>query len=72
MKELKIDPKNTMVIGDSSNDIEMLDFISSKNGLAIAMGDADDNVKKHANAVTKDVLHDGFFKAISHIFSSFT
>lgn len=68
LEKLEISPRNTMVIGDSSNDIEMLDFISNRNGLAIAMGNADSNVKRHANAVTKDIEQEGFFNAISHIF----
>ncbi len=68
LKVLRIDPKNAMVIGDSANDIEMFDFIRSKNGLALAMGNAKDFVKAHANAVVDDVNSDGFAEAVSYLF----
>ncbi len=68
LKVLKIDPKNAMVIGDSANDIEMFDFIRSKNGLALAMGNAKDFVKSHANATVSDVESDGFAEAVSYLF----
>lgn len=71
LKTLNIDAKNTMVIGDSSNDIEMLDFIRDNNGLAIAMGNAADNVKNHANAVTNNIRNEGFYNAVIHLFSNF-
>ena len=58
-----------MAIGDSSNDLEMLDYISSRNGLAIAMGDANKEVKTHANAITSGVYDDGFAVAIDNLFS---
>lgn len=63
-----ISAKNTMVIGDSVNDIEMLDYIKKNNGLAVAMGNANNNVKQHANAITKDVTNDGFSVVINDLF----
>ena len=58
-----------MVIGDSSNDIEMFDFVRKHNGLAVAMGNADDVVKQHANAVTDSVNQDGFFNTVKNLFT---
>ena len=69
LRVLKIEPKNSMVIGDSSNDIEMFDFVRKHNGLAVAMGNADDVVKQHANAVTDSVNQDGFFNTVKNLFT---
>ena len=68
LKKLSIAPKNAMAIGDSSNDIEMLDFIKENDGLAVAMGNANSHVKQHANAVTPDVKSDGFAYAVNKLF----
>ena len=65
LDELDIKPNNTMVIGDSANDINMLNFIKQQNGLSVAMGNATDNVKQYANAITSDINQGGFSKAIS-------
>lgn len=69
LRTLKINPQNAMVIGDSSNDIEMLDFVRSKGGLAVAMGNAHNSVKQHANAITSTVTQDGFSNIIEKLFS---
>ena len=69
LRRLNIEPKHAMAIGDSSNDIEMLDFLRKRNGLSIAMGNADDAVKEHTNAVTSSIDEDGFSYAIEHLFS---
>ncbi len=69
LRVLKINPKNAMVIGDSYNDVEMMDFIKQNGGLSVAMGNANDNVKKHANCVTLSVIQDGFSNIIDKIFS---
>lgn len=69
LKKLDINPEQAAAIGDSSNDIEMLEFIRRNNGLAVAMGNASESVKKHANAVTSDIKEDGFCKLIENIFS---
>ena len=46
-------------IGDSSNDIEMLQVC----GVGIAMGNATDAVKAHADEVTTSVQDDGVWNA---------
>lgn len=45
---LKIDVKNAMAIGDSDNDIEMLQTV----GVKVAMSNASDNLKQVANMTT--------------------
>ncbi|MCM1265016.1 MAG: HAD family hydrolase [Candidatus Gastranaerophilales bacterium] len=67
LERLNINPENAMAIGDSSNDIEMLDFINEHNGLSVAMGNAKSNVKQHANAVTSSVYQNGFAEVIDFI-----
>lgn len=47
-KRLELDPSQIMTIGDGNNDIEMLDF----SGLAVAMDNASDTVKAHADKIT--------------------
>ena len=69
LRALKINPKNAMVIGDSSNDVEMMDFIRQRGGLSVAMGNANEKVKEHANLITSSVTQDGFSNIISKIFS---
>lgn len=56
----KADREDSIAIGDGSNDIEMLDFA----GIGIAMGNAADLIKEHADYVTKDVNHDGVYHAL--------
>ena len=69
LRALKLDAKNAMVIGDSANDIEMFDFVRKRNGLAVAMGNAEDNIKTHANAVTSHIDDDGFSAAVGKVFN---
>lgn len=69
LKKLRLNPDSAIAVGDSTNDIEMLDFIRENNGLAIAMGNASDSVKEHANAITTSVTDEGFFNAIKAVFS---
>ena len=68
LKKLNIMPNRVMVIGDSSNDIEMFDYISQRGGLAVAMGNATVETKNHSMAITSLIENDGFSKAISAIF----
>lgn len=70
LDKLNIKSENTMVIGDSSNDVEMLEYIKKNNGLAIAMGNANNQVKQYANAITEDVNSDGFAVAINNLFQN--
>jgi Cof subfamily protein (haloacid dehalogenase superfamily) len=56
---LGLDASSAIGIGDSSNDIEMLQVC----GVGIAMGNARDEIKAHANEVTTSVLDDGIWNA---------
>lgn len=51
--------EDTIAFGDGGNDIEMLDF----SGIGIAMGNAKENVKAHADFVTLSVEEDGITHA---------
>lgn len=53
------DIKDTIAIGDSLNDLEMI----QECGIGIAMGNADEHLKLHADYVTEDISKDGIFKA---------
>ena len=64
-KYLKIDISETVAIGDAPNDMEIL----QKAGLAVAMGNASDEIKALADFVTADNDHDGIVVAINKIFS---
>ena len=50
-QKLNIPKENTYAFGDGENDTEMLHLV----GTSIAMGNADDEVKKHASTVTLTV-----------------
>ena len=54
--------KDTMAFGDGGNDKQMLQHVS----LAIAMGNAGDELKSIADFVTKDVDDDGVAYALKH------
>ena len=56
---LGLDATSAIGIGDSSNDIEMLQVC----GVGIAMGNASDEVKAHADEITTSVLEDGVWNA---------
>ena len=62
LEENDILPQETMAFGDGENDIEMLEAA----GIGIAMGNADDIVKKSADYVTDSVDDDGIGKALRH------
>jgi Cof subfamily protein (haloacid dehalogenase superfamily) len=59
MEMLGRDLATSIGIGDSSNDIEMLQLC----GVGIAMGNADAAIKAHADEVTTAVLDDGVWNA---------
>lgn len=50
-------------IGDSTNDLKMLELA----GCGIAMGNASEYVKSHADWISDDAAHDGVAKAIWHL-----
>ena len=54
-----IDIKDTIAIGDSSNDISMLEVAN----IGIIMGQANDELKSKADIITDDIANDGFYKA---------
>ncbi|WP_104163702.1 Cof-type HAD-IIB family hydrolase [Cryobacterium sp. N22] len=56
---LGLDAASAIGIGDSTNDIEMLQVC----GVGIAMGNATDVVKAHADEVTTSVVDDGVWNA---------
>lgn len=55
--------EETIAFGDGANDIEMLEWA----GIGIAMGNADEAVKKHADRVTTDVDNEGIENAVNEI-----
>ncbi len=54
--------EETMAIGDSLNDMKMIQFA----GIGVAMGNAVDSVKDVADFVTKDIDEDGIEFALRH------
>ena len=54
--------EETMAFGDGGNDICMLRHA----GIGVAMGNANDEVKSHADYVTASVDEDGIYKALKH------
>lgn len=50
----------TMAFGDGHNDIDMFEYVK----LAIAMGNASEDVKKAADDVTDDIDKDGIYNAL--------
>lgn len=52
--------EEVLTIGDQNNDIELL----KAGGIAIAMGNATDELKKYADFITDTVENDGFVKAV--------
>ena len=62
MDYFNIELNDTYAIGDSSNDLPMLEFA----GTGIAMGNSSDIVLKSADYVTDDILEDGIYNAMKH------
>lgn len=56
---LGVSAENTIAIGDSENDLEML----KAAGIGIAMGNASDYVKETADDITRSVEEDGVYHA---------
>jgi len=59
-KRLNMDLKDTVAIGDSNNDLPMLECV----GTAIAMGNSSKEVLKMADYVTTDCQEDGIWNAL--------
>lgn len=58
-----IDLQDTMAVGDGGNDITMLRHA----GVGVAMGNASDEVKAHADYITDDVDNDGVAKLLQKL-----
>ena len=55
--------EDTVAIGDSGNDIDMIDLCA----VGVAMGNATDKIKTAADYVTTDVDKDGIYNAFKHL-----
>lgn len=62
LKYYGLKAKNALVLGDGSNDIEMMRYA----GTSIAMGNAKEETKAAATYVTDDIDNDGWAKGIAH------
>lgn len=62
-RQLGIDPKATMAIGDSENDLSMIEAA----GIGVAMGNAQEIVKAHADDITGTNAEDGVASAIERL-----
>lgn len=62
-RKLKIDMRDVYTFGDGLNDIEML----QQAGFGIAMGNAQNEVKKHADFVTADVDDNGIARGLQEV-----
>ena len=60
---LGIDRADTIAVGDSINDVDMLQFA----GCGIAMGNATEPAKEIADYVTTDIFEDGIWNAMAHM-----
>ena len=57
-----ISQEETIAFGDGENDLEMLRFA----GIGVAMGNAEEAVKRAADYITDTVDEDGVYKALKH------
>jgi len=57
-----IAPEEIATIGDMTNDVLMFE----KSGISIAVGNATEEVKSHANYVSQSNEHDGFAYAVEN------
>lgn len=62
LEHFGMDISESMAFGDGGNDISML----SASGIGVAMGNASEEVKRHADYVTLDVDNDGVTAALKH------
>lgn len=63
VQKLNIEPSEIAAIGDAANDIEMLEYA----GLAIAMGNASEEVKSISDILTDTNENNGVIKAIDNL-----
>ena len=62
LQKLNINPQNDISFGDNDNDIEINDFV----GIGVAMGNCSENLRKHADFITKRIDEDGVLYALQH------
>jgi Cof subfamily protein (haloacid dehalogenase superfamily) len=62
LDKMGILPEETIAFGDGENDMGMLKLA----GIGVAMGNAEEQVKKIADYVTSDIDEDGLEKALKH------
>lgn len=55
--------KNTIVFGDSNNDLSMFEYAATK----VAMGNASPKIKELADYVTTDMFHYGIRNGLEHL-----
>ena len=58
----KLECDRLVVFGDGKNDIDMFEYTK----ISVAMGNADDDVKKASDYVTDDIDEDGLYNALKH------
>ena len=61
LRHYGIDRSECIAFGDGGNDIEMLDYC----GIGVAMGNASDEVKAHADFVARSVDDEGILHALT-------
>ena len=62
---LGIDSSRVIVMGDGRNDLQMFEWAKTGGGFAFAMGQAPDEVKNAATAVTAAVDEDGVAQVLA-------
>ncbi len=62
LQKLNINPQYVISFGDNDNDIEINDFV----GIGVAMGNCSENLRKHADFITKRIDEDGVLYALQH------
>lgn len=62
-KQLDINEKHILAIGDSNNDLAMLEYA----GISVAMGNSNDAVKESVDFVTKSVEEEGVAYALEYL-----
>ena len=65
---MKIDPSETVSIGDSETDVPLFELC----GYGIALNHADENVRKKANYIVSGKSGTGLVEALDHIISNFS
>lgn len=62
LRYYNIRPEETMAFGDAYNDIGMLEMC----GIGVAMGNGNDEIKKHADYITTDIDDNGIYNALKY------